>query len=226
MSFAVIPATNTLATFGNLKRWGKRRVSVCPLCSNVGTLEHILNFCPVATQQGRTTWRHNSILNHVQTTIVSHKLDNLEIYSDLPGCNINGATIPQDILTVSGEGSKPDMVLLNRNEKKITILELTSPLEANIEAAYKRKYQKYTPLKSDLEEKGYSVALVPFEIGSRGHVSQRNKLNLTTVFVSNKIKHSVNTMCKEVSKISLLCSFGIFHAYQSPTWTDPPYLTM
>ena len=197
-----------------------------PLCSNVGTLEHILNFCPVATQQGRTTWRHNSILNHIQTTIVSHKPDNLEIYSDLPGCNINGATIPQDILTVSGEGSKPDMVLLNRNEKKITILELTSPLEANIEAAYKRKYQKYTPLKSDLEEKGYSVALVPFEIGSRAHVSKRNKLNLTTVFVSNKIKHSVNTMCKEVSKISLLCSFGIFHAYQSPTWTDPPYLTM
>ena len=27
----------------------------CLLCSNEGTLEHILNFCPVATDQGRTT---------------------------------------------------------------------------------------------------------------------------------------------------------------------------
>ena len=116
----------------------------------MGTLEHILNFCPVATQQGRTTWRHNSILNHIHNTVVNNKPDNLEIYSDLPGYNINGATIPQDILTVSGEGSKPDMVLINRLENKITVLELTSPLEANVEAAYQRKLRKYTPFKSEL----------------------------------------------------------------------------
>jgi hypothetical protein len=224
MSFAIRCSTNTLATPDNLRRWGKRRISQCPLCSNEGTLDHILNFCPVATDQGRTTWRHNSILEHVRTSIVPNKPEHLEVFTDLPGCSINGATIPQDILVVSGQGSKPDLVLLNRKEKKITVLELTSPLEHNIENAYRRKLEKYTPLKTDLEEKGFNVSLVPFEIGSRGYVSKRNRENLITVFVKNNIKYNVNKMCKELSKISLLCSFGIFHAYQSPSWTDPPLM--
>ena len=127
---------------------------------------------------------------------------------------------------MSGEGSKPDLVLLNRAEKTITIMELTSPLEVNIEAAYKRKLEKYSPLKTDLEEKGFKVSLVPFEIGSMGLVSNRNKLNLIHCFTTNKVKYNVQKLCKEASKISLLCSFGIFHAYQSPSWLDPPLLKL
>ena len=56
------------------------------------------------------------------------------MYADLPGCMINGATVPQDILTVSGVGSKPDLVLIIRREKMISVMELTSPLESNIDA--------------------------------------------------------------------------------------------
>ena len=123
--------------------------------------------------------------------MVKNKPDHLEIFSDLPGCSINGTTIPQDILTVSGVGSKPDLVLLNRTEKKITVMELTSPLERNIDAAYTRKMIKYTALKIDLEEKGFSVSLVPFEIGSRGYVSARNRENLINVFVTKKIDYNV-----------------------------------
>ena len=74
------------------------------------------------------------------------------------------------------------------------------------------------------EEKGLNVSLVPFEIGSRGYVSKRNRENLITVFVKNNVKYNENKMCKELSKISLHCGFGIFHAYQSPSWTDPPLM--
>ena len=183
-----------------------------------------MNGCSVALQQGRTTWRHNSILNHITAAMVQNQPDNLEIYSDLPDYSINGSTIPQDILTVSGSGSKPDLVIINRRDRKIVIMELTSPLEGNIEAAYQRKMTKYTPLKIDLEEKGYSVSLVPFEIGSRGYVSQRNRENLINIFVAYKINYNAIKLCKELSKISLLCSFAIFHAYQSPSWIDPPLL--
>ena len=139
MSFAIRSSTNSLATPDNLKRWGKRRISDCPLCSNIGTLEHILNGYPVSLEQGRTTWRHNSILNHITSSMVENKPDHLDIYSDLPDYCINGTTIPQDILTVSGRGSKPDLVIINRKDRKITAMELTSPLECNIEAAYIRE---------------------------------------------------------------------------------------
>ena len=36
----------------------------CPLCSSkTPTINHILNFCPTALNQGRLTWRHDSVLS-------------------------------------------------------------------------------------------------------------------------------------------------------------------
>ena len=128
LSFALNSTTNTLPTPDNLRRWGKRMVSVCPLCSNHGTLEHILNFCSVSLTQGRYTWRHNSVLNHIAITIQQHKPSNLEVFSDIAGLDINGGTIPPDILVTQ---SRPDLVLLDRETKTICLLELTCCFERN-----------------------------------------------------------------------------------------------
>ena len=39
----------------------------------------------------------------------------------------------------------------------------------------RKKTAKYTPLELSLIEKGYKVQLVPFEIGSSGHITKQNK---------------------------------------------------
>ena len=127
------------------------------------------------------------------------------------------STIPPYILVTH---SRPDLVILNREEKKVFILELTCSFESNIEFAKTRKQTKYIPLKTDIEDKGYSCHLIPFEVGSRGYISKSNKTNLMNIFLVNKLKPNV----REISKISLLCSFSIFHAYTQPTWPDPPFL--
>ena len=98
MSFALNSVTNTLPSPDNLKRWGKRVVSKCPLCGNTGTLEHILNFCQVALTQKRYNYRHDSVLNHLSRVIIENKPDNIEVYADIPELDINGSTIPPDIL--------------------------------------------------------------------------------------------------------------------------------
>ena len=54
------------------------------------------------------------------------------MFSDIQGHKINGTTIPADILVTNGEGSKPDLVLINRQERKIALLELTCRLENNV----------------------------------------------------------------------------------------------
>ena len=77
LSFALNSATNTLATPDNLRRWGKRMASKWPLCSDHGTLEHILNFCSISLNQGRFTWRHNTVLSHITNTIVQNKPEHL-----------------------------------------------------------------------------------------------------------------------------------------------------
>ena len=164
LSFALKSSTNTLPTPDNLVRWGKRRVAKCPLCSNHGTLEYILNFCPISLPQGRYTWRHDSVLNHLTKSILQDKPEHLQIYCDLPGFYLNGSTIPADILVTT---ARPDIVILNRLEKKIFLLELTCSFEQNSAAANAIKTAKYTALKLDLEERGYYCMLVPFEIGSR-----------------------------------------------------------
>ena len=144
MSFALNSVTNTLPSPDNLKRWGKRVVSKCPLCNNTGTLEHILNFCQVALTQKRYNYRHDSVLNHLARVIIENKPDNIEVYADLPDLDLNGSTIPPDILVTL---SRPDLVIINRSIKSVFVLELTcSSFERNILAANIRKSTKYTSL--------------------------------------------------------------------------------
>ena len=221
LSFALNSATNTLPTPDNLRRWGKRNVSKCPLCGNNGTLEHILNFCPVALKQGRFTWRHNSVLSYFTNILKENKPDSLEIFSDIPGHDLNGGTIPPDVLVTS---SRPDLVILDRTNRKIFLLELTCSFESNIQSANALKTLRYTPLKLDLEEAGFYCNLVPFEIGSRGYVSKSNRANLINTFVTNGIKANALKCIKMFSKLALLSSYSIFQAYTQPTWRDPPFL--
>ena len=197
-------------------------VSKCPLCSNIGTLEHILNFCPVALTQKRFNFRHDSVLNHLASVMIAGKPDGLEIYADIPGLDLNGSTIPPDIVVTL---SRPDLVLINRIEKSVYVLELTCSFERNIEAAHQRKTTKYTSLQTDIEISGYKCFMVPFEIGSRGHVTTNNKENIIHAFVYNKINSNALKCMKQLSRISLLCSFCIFHAYKQPTWSSPPFLS-
>ena len=225
MSFAARMSTNSLATPSNLVRWGKRRMGTCPLCSYPNaTLAHITNVCPVSLNQGRFTWRHDSVLLHVLKHIKSQLTVQTEVYADLQGWQINGGTIPADILVSCGKGSKPDIVLLDRSTKKIVMLELTCSLPQSTTAAHNMKQTSYTQLSLALEEKGFSVGLLPFEVCSNGHITNKNKQDMS------KALHAFNIRLKtkiftELAKISLLCSMSIFYAYQTTEWTSPPLLS-
>ena len=171
------------------------------------------------------TWRHNSVLNYLYHEIKKETPKEIELYSDLPGKMVNNAVIPCDILTCSGSGSKPDLVLISRQTKQIALLELTCPLERNLIKANEFKNDRYSGMKTDLEERGWKVHLCPFEVSSRGQI-----LKHTQVSIFNTLKHfnikitAKSRIIKSMSKISLLCTFAIFHAYQTKEWVDPAYL--
>ena len=222
LSFAMKSTVNGLNTPDNLKRWGIRKTNKCDQCGNFGNLEHTLNWCKTALDQGRFTWRHNSILNHLaQALIEANNEGSWIIYADIPGMNMNGGTIPPDVLITA---ERPDLVLLDRSKKSIELYELTCSFEKNIDSAFVRKSKKYNDLKSDLIKAGWTTSLIPFEIGSRGYVTKRNTSTLTgiTKKVPTQIKHK--KLITELSQISLLCSFTIFQARCQPTWQDPPLL--
>ena len=96
----------------------------------------------------------------------------IQIYADLDGHKVNGLTIPQNIVVTS---SRCDLVIIDKSTTPSTVylFELTICFErqTNIEAANKRKYERYTSLASDIEEAGYTCKNIPFEVGSRGHLT-------------------------------------------------------
>ena len=185
---------------------------------NFGT--HI-EFFPCCSRPEKI-YRHDSVLNHLTSVIIANKPENIEVYADIPGFDLNGSTIPPDILVTL---SRPDLVIINRSNKTVDILELTCSFERNILAAHQRKTTKYTSLKADIESAGFACSLLPFEIGSRGHVTKQTKTNLIHTFVKHKVSSNALKCIKQISKISLLCSFCIFHAYKQPNWRSPPFLS-
>ena len=69
--FAINAGLNTLPSGDNLKRWGERTSDLCNVCilNKKQTLSHVLSYCSVALEQGRYTWRHNSVLRSIHNFI-------------------------------------------------------------------------------------------------------------------------------------------------------------
>ena len=199
-------------------------MEVCPLCSSLNaTLAHITNMCNVALKQERFTWRHDSVLQYFTTTIKSLTTHTTEVFADIPGFRINGGTIPADILVSVGEGSKPDLVIVDRISKKVTLLELTCSLPGSSDKAHKVKNTRYTQLSEDLEEKGYQVFLMPFEVMSSGHIAKPCKLNILNTLRQFNVRLKINIFVNLV-KIGLLCTMSVWPIPHFPDlstlWTN------
>ena len=106
------------------------------------------------------------------------KKDDITIITEIPGHSINGGTLPPDVIVT---GQRPDIVILNRSEKKVVLFELIVSFEKNAEAANLRKARRYNDLTSDLIEKGWEADNIPFEIGSKDFINNRNKTSIYNV---------------------------------------------
>ena len=84
LKFAINACIDSLPSYANLSRWGKRLSEKCPFCPNLtGTLHHILSNCPSFLE--RYTWRHNNVLKVLHTTIMSTGAGNFSVYCDIGG---------------------------------------------------------------------------------------------------------------------------------------------
>ena len=112
---------------------------------------------------------------------------------------------------------KPDMVIHNRHENSIHLVELTVPFETNIHKAHDRKHKKYLDLVSDIADNGFICDLTCFEVGSRGLITPENVGYIAKIFsfVGAKPK---KTFFRELSKLALLSSYTIWNARQEPAW--------
>jgi hypothetical protein len=116
LKFALNASIDTLPTFTNLKGWGKRASVSCHLCGNTvkQTLFHVLIHYNYTMDQGRMTWRHDSVLKHLAGCLKSalESLHTVEVYCDLEGLQApGGGSIPASVMA---QTQRPDLVILDR----------------------------------------------------------------------------------------------------------------
>ena len=220
MKFAVNAGINTLPSSDNLKRWGKRVNDRCSFCGNVQTLAHILSNCSVSLDQGRFTWRHNSVLMSIIDLIRPHLSQGMVLYSDMPGYQApHGGTIPPHIIATN---LKPDIVIIDEDSRKLVIFELTCPWDTNVDRSHNFKEEKYAPLVSDLS-RNFTVFNYSVEISARGQITKanRSRLKCFTYRCCTDARSVFKSIVKICSKSALLSSFTLFSARAEPSWINP-----
>jgi hypothetical protein len=130
LKFAVNSSIDTLCTFINLRRWEKRALVNCQLCGNLvkQTLFHFLVHCKYTLDQGRLTWRHNSVLKHIAGCLKSALVgkSTVELYCDLDELQApSGRSIPADVIV---QAQRPDLVIVDwsvHGRYRIALVKLT-----------------------------------------------------------------------------------------------------
>ena len=200
---------NTLATKKNLCKWSLSATSACSFCFQSETLQHVVSSCNSYLQDGRYTWRHNSVLLHIARTLSS--VANSSLYADLPN-------FPSPSL-VTGDSLRPDLVLV-LNNASVYVLELTVGFESNIKINSDRKATKYHPLINHLHSSYSTVTFVNLSMSAIGifRTSSESFLSmLTDLQLDDKTKK--NALLKTMN-IAVRCTYYIF-CRRNKNWTNP-----
>ena len=216
LKFLLNASLDTLPTAANLVRWKKSSCDLCKLCKRRETTNHVLNGCPVGLDQGRYTYRHNSVINYIVNSVDSK----FKVYSDLPGhLAPGGGSIPPEICVTA---EKPDIVILNNHKKEIHLFELTCPSELNIEKRHLEKSNKYAHFIRDCTD--YKCTVNCFKVSSKGFLTTRNHLTLKTLHKFMNQQTKLSTFKQNISAISLIASHLLFICRKDPTFTEPSYI--
>jgi hypothetical protein len=108
------------------------------------------------------------------------------------------------------QAQRLDLVIVDRS-----VVELTCPWDTDAKRAEERKTMRYADLKEELSNQGWDCSLYLIEVGGRGHIVKSVKDCLLSLFRARfPVGHRSGTrqMIKDVSRISLVCSFTIFQA--------------
>lgn len=159
--------------------------------------------CPQSLENGLYTFRHNKVLNSLKTFIENSIGENYELLVDLPD-SMTSFTIPPNIMATE---LRPDISIINRQNKEMTLVELTVCWDRSSTAAEARKSNKYAPLVSELGELGWNAKLLTIEIGCRGYTTNENAMKLKQLI---KSKAERTKLLIQVNQDAITTSYIIY----------------
>ena len=100
--------------------------------------------------------------------------------------------------TFTTNHTRPDICLINYEEKNVKLIEISVPFDAHLQKCYQSKFDKYLPLSLEINDLGFYTEIIVLIIGSLGHVHNRFKTGMT----------KLNVPKREVKFMSEFCSIS------------------
>ena len=112
---------------------------------------------------------------------------------------------PQDVALTN---LKPDLLIVSRSTRRCILIELTAPLEENIESRHSTKKRKYTDEVLDNLQPGWKVEIVCIEVGAKGWIPPSFTRDLRKVVgFSKSVCRKLANDCQLVAR---KCSYVIW----------------
>ena len=211
-NFSIKYLNNTLPTRKNLCKWSISQSSACSFCLQSETLQHVISSCKCYLEEGRYTWRHNSVLLYLANTFSS--LSPCKIYADLPSF-----TSP---CLITGDSLRPDLLLVTGNNV-LYILELTLGFETNMQVNSTRKANKYNRLIKDLSANYNKVIFINLSMGALGVMGSSCDSFLSLLQDLSFDKLVQKRIIMKTISIAIRTSYFIF-CQRNKTWNNPELL--
>ena len=211
-NFMIKYLNNTLPTRKNLNKWSLSDSPTCSFCLHPETLQHIVSSCTSYREDGRYTWRHNSVQLHIANSFSS--LQRCRLFVDLP-------SFPSPS-KITGNSLRPDWVLISL-DNTLYILELRVGFKTNIEVNNRCKAIKYDPLIQNLRSQYRTNTFIDLSMSALGiyEASSDTILNMMNdLGIAKSVQISI---IKKIMTIAVRSAYYIF-CRRNKTWTDPALL--
>jgi hypothetical protein len=153
----------------------------------------------------------------------------VELYCNLDGLQApGGGSIPADVMV---QAQRPDLVILDRSvhgRHRIALVVLTCPWDTDAKRAEERKVSRYADFKTAFSNERWDCSLYMIKVRARGLIIKSVEYRLWSLiwsWVPAGHRSGIGQMMKDVSRISLVCSFSIFQARNDPVWSSPCLVT-
>ena len=176
----------------------------CSLCHHpTETISHSLNGCTRYT--GMYQARHNRVVDILENKLAS-KFCNVTIMKDkiLKPCHFDQSSTDS---FVSRE-CRPDIVMIDNENRKVFIIEVSVPFDAHMNLTYRHKFDKYIPLSLEVNNYGYHTQVIVLIVGSLGNVHSRFKSGLKIIGLP---KYETNFLANYCSISAILGSRNVWN---------------
>ena len=179
--------------------------NLCRLCGlKQETVSHLLSGCERLSQT-EYLYRHNNVLKCLYFELLKQfgviktvpplnsviepkpltKTKDVEILWDIPILSSGS-----QVLTSTEQGNRPDMVLINKKEKMVTVIECSCPLNRNMERKDVEKTSKYQEVRIELKRRfpEYAVNQINLLLDVMGGYQKSLKESLSVLLGQDKLE--------------------------------------